>query len=236
MTNPFAHIQTQREPAAETHTSESTAALIATLSIEANSRRTIDAYLDGLQMYNDLFEWRLNDYPQKALDLIIDCFLPADSVPQSILQRGVSVGVIRSRIFQSGDWISGKQWVQLASSSSRGDKFDPNQPLADGQIFSLRPGKVNFFPIYGLDGSNGYQPLPGLSEVLSELSARMDEWAISAWFQTENSTLGGVAPKALLRFAPDKVLTAAKKTKGGAGEEMIQKKRTRVQRAKKLTH
>jgi hypothetical protein len=193
-------------------------ALIATLSIEANSHRTIDAYLSGLQMYNDFFEWKLNEYPQKALDLIIDCFLPAESLPQSTLERGVAVGLIRARVFQSGDWISGKQWVQLASSYP-GGRIDPDQLLADGQI-SLRPDKVDFFPIYGLDGSYGYRPLYGLSEVLSVLSARMDAWAIAAWFQTENSTLGGVAPKAMLRFAPDKVLAAAKKQprRGHAGK------------------
>ncbi|EKT4532739.1 hypothetical protein ACTJJT_12240 [Pseudomonas sp. 22373] len=209
MTTPFARIQTNRETAVEPGTSESKVALIATLSIEANSGETIDAYLGGLQMYNDLFEWKLSDYPQKALDLIIDCFLPAESVPRSILETGVSVGVVRARVFQSGDWISGKQWVRLASST--GERIDPDQFLAEEQIFSLRPGKVNYFPIYGLDGSRGYRPLIGLTDVLSELSARMDEWSMAAWFQTENSTLGGVAPKALLRFAPDRVLAAAKK-------------------------
>lgn len=211
MITPFAHIQTRREPSTEPEALETKVALIATLSIEANSDRTIDAYLGGLQMYNDLFEWRLGEYPQKALDLIIDCFLPAESIPQSILERGVSVGLIRSKVFQSGDWISGKQWLQLASTSSPSGIVDPDQLLADGQIFSLRPGKVNFFPIYGLDGNRGYRPITGLSEVLTTLSARMDEWSIAAWFQTENSTLGGVAPKALLGFAPDKVLAAAKK-------------------------
>ncbi|MCE0962201.1 hypothetical protein [Pseudomonas putida] len=209
MTTPFAHIQTNCETAVEPGTSESKVALIATLSIEANSGETIDAYLGGLQMYNDLFEWKLSDYPQKALDLIIDCFLPAESVPRSILERGVSVGVIRARVFQSGDWISGKQWLGLASSTGEG--IDPDQFLAEGQIFSLRPAKVNYFPIYGLDGSRGYRPLIGLADVLSELSARMDEWSMAAWFQTENSTLGGIAPKALLGFAPDRVLAAAKK-------------------------
>lgn len=107
MTTPFAHIQTRHEPS--TALNKSKVALVATLSIEANSDRTIDAYLGGLQMYNDLFEWRLDEYPQEALDLIIDCFLPAESVPQSILKSGVSAGLIRSRVFQSGDWISGKQ-------------------------------------------------------------------------------------------------------------------------------
>ncbi|AVX92149.1 hypothetical protein PkP19E3_31245 (plasmid) [Pseudomonas koreensis] len=211
MTIPFAHIKTRCESPSEPHTSESKVALIATLSIEANSDRTIDAYLSGLQMYNDLFEWKLSDYPQKALDYIIDCFLPAESIPESVLERGVSVGTIRSKVFQSGDWISGKQWVRLASTSVTGTSVDPDQLLAQGQIFSLRPGKVNFFPIYGLDGSSGYRPIHGLSAVVSVLSARMDEWSIAAWFQTENSTLGGVAPKALLALAPDKVLAAAKK-------------------------
>ncbi|AXQ50396.1 hypothetical protein ACLPJF_21815 [Pseudomonas vlassakiae] len=209
MTTPFARIQTNRETAVEPGTSESKVALVATLSIEANSGETIDAYLGGLQMYNDLFEWKLSDYPQKALDLIIDCFLPAESVPRSILETGVAVGVIRARVFQSGDWISGKQWMRLASSTGGG--IDPVQLLAEGQIFSLRPAKVNYFPIYGLDGSRGYRPQIGLTDVLSVLSARMDEWSMAAWFQTENSTLGGVAPKALLGFAPDRVLAAAKK-------------------------
>lgn len=144
MTTPFAHIQTRHEPSTEPN--ESKVALVATLSIEANSDQTIDAYLGGLQMYNDLFEWRLDEYPQKALDLIIDCFLPAESVPQSILKNGVSVGLTRSRVFQSGDWISGKQWLQLASTSTPGGEVDPNRLLADGQIFSLRPGKVDFSP------------------------------------------------------------------------------------------
>lgn len=209
MTTPFAHIQMNREIVVEPDTSKGKVALIANLSIEANSGKTIDAYLGGLQMYNDLFELKLSDYPQKALDLIIDCFLPAESVPRSILEAGVSVGIMRARIFQSGDWISGEQWMRLASST--GGEIDPDQLLAEGQIFSLRPAKLNYFPIYGLDGSRGYRPQIGLTDVLSVLSARMDEWSMAAWFQTENSTLGGVAPKALLGFAPDRVLAAAKK-------------------------
>ncbi|AMM03076.1 MULTISPECIES: hypothetical protein [Pseudomonas] len=213
MTTPFAHIQTRHEPSTEPN--ESKVALVATLSIEANSDQTIDAYLGGLQMYNDLFEWRLDEYPQKALDLIIDCFLPAESVPQSILKNGVSVGLTRSRVFQSGDWISGKQWLQLASTSTPGGEVDPNRLLADGQIFSLRPGKVDFFPVYALDGSNGYRPISRLRDVLSVLSTRMDEWSMAAWFQSENSSLGGIAPKALLLSAPERVLAAAKKKPRG---------------------
>lgn len=211
MTTPYAHIQTRCEPHAELDPSQNQSALIARLSIEANSDQTIDAYLGGLQMYNELFEWRLSEYPQKALELIIDCFLPAESVPRSILEAGASIGLIRARIFQSGDWISGKQWAQLASSSSVDSPLDPVQILADRQIFSLRPGKVNYFPIYGLDGSCGYRPFTGLGEVLAVLSARMDEWSMAAWFQTGNASLLGVAPKALLAFAPDQVLAAAKK-------------------------
>lgn len=213
MTTPFAHIQTRHEPS--TALNKSKVALVATLSIEANSDRTIDAYLGGLQMYNDLFEWRLDEYPQEALDLIIDCFLPAESVPQSILKSGVSAGLIRSRVFQSGDWISGKQWLQLASTSTPGGGVDPDQLLADGQIFSLRPGKVDFFPAYALDGSSGYQPISSLCDVLSVLSTRMDEWSMAAWFQSENSSLGGIAPKALLSSAPEWVLAAAKKKPRG---------------------
>lgn len=215
MTTPFVHIKTRHESSTDPNTLESKAALVATLSIEANSEQTIDAYLGGLQMYNDLFEWRLDEYPQKALDLIIDCFLPAESVPQSILKNGVSVGLIRSRVFQSGDWISGKQWLQLASTSTPGGEVDPNQLLADGQIFSLRPGKVDFFPVYALDGSSGYRPISRLRDVLSVLSTRMDEWSMAAWFQSENSSLGGIAPKALLLSAPEQVLAAAKKKPRG---------------------
>lgn len=210
MSTPFARIQTRYEPAAGSDMPENKMGLIATLSIEANSDRTIDAYLGGLQIYNDLFEWRLSEYPQKALDLIIDCFLPAESVPHSILAEGVSAGIIRSRLFQSGDWISAKQWIHLALSSNPGVEIDPDELLANGKIFSLRPGKVDFFPTYGLDGSNGYQPIHGLCHVLSVLSARMNDWSIAAWFQSENPYLGGVAPKALLASAQDKVLAAAK--------------------------
>ncbi|MBP2838761.1 MULTISPECIES: hypothetical protein [Pseudomonas] len=210
MSTPFARIQSRCEPATASDTTDNKVALIATLSIEANSDRTIDAYLGGLQMYNDLFEWRLNEYPKKALDFIIDCFLPAESVPQSILEKGVSAGRIRSKLFQTGDWISAKQWIYLASSSNPGVEIDPDELLANGKIFSLRPGKVDFFPTYGLDGRNGYQPIHILCDVLSVLSARMNAWSIAVWFQSENSSLGGVAPKVLLAFAPDKVLAAAK--------------------------
>lgn len=136
-------------------------------------------------------------------------------MPQSILKNGVSAGLIRSRVFQSGDWISGKQWLQLASTSTPGGEVDPNQLLSDGQIFSLRPGKVDFFPVYALDGSNGYRPISRLRDVLSVLSTRMDEWSMAARFQSENSSLGGIAPKALLLSAPEQVLAAAKKKPRG---------------------
>ncbi len=211
MTVPFAHIRTQREPHAPSGTSEGSVALHATISIEANSDSTIEAYLAGLQMFNELFEWRLADYSQKVLDIIIDCFLPAESIPRSLLDKGVAQGTIRSGIFESGDWISRGQWLQLASASSHEVVVDPDQMLADGRIFSLRPGKVDFFPIYGLDGTNGYRPIESLHKTLSILSARMNAWSIAAWFQSENSTLGGIAPKALLALAPDRVLAAAER-------------------------
>lgn len=211
MSAPFARIQTRRESSEKPIKSESQVTSTATLSMEANSEQTIDAYLGGLELYNDLFEWRLAEYPSKALDFIIDCFLPAESVPQSILKRGASLGTVRARVFQSGDWISRKQWLQLASGSCLNGGVDPVQLLADGRIFSLKPGKVDYYPIYGLDGRCGYQPFVGLSDVLAVLSSRMDEWSMAAWFQSQNSSLGGVAPKALLAFAPDRVLAAANK-------------------------
>lgn len=211
MTVPFARIRTEPEPHAASGTTEGSVALSASVTIEANSDRTIEAYLGGLQMYNELFEWRLADYPQKVLDILIDCFLPAESIPRSLLDERIAEGTIRCRIFESGDWISRDQWLQLASASSDKVVVDPDQMLAGGRIFSLRPGKVDFFPIYGLDGSNGYRPIESLHKTLSVLSTRMNAWSMAAWFQSEHPALGGIAPKALVALAPDKVLAAAKR-------------------------
>ncbi|MDF0730021.1 hypothetical protein P0Y43_04665 [Pseudomonas entomophila] len=100
-----------------------------TIGILANSNNTIDAYLRGLQIYNDLFEWKLEAYPQKALDLITDLLLPAESLPSSILQKALALGVLRCKIFQSADWISREQWCQLASVSEAKDS-----PIKSAQI------------------------------------------------------------------------------------------------------
>lgn len=70
------------------------------------------------------------------------------------MDEGTAASVIRSKTFQTAEWISGKQRVQPAATASPGIDIDPHQLIADRQISPLRP-EGRFFPTCGFDGVNG---------------------------------------------------------------------------------
>lgn len=115
----------------------------------------------------------------------------------------------RYDVFFSGDWITAGEWFQLSGTDKKSPDLRAQQYLRDRLIFSIRHGDVDYFPIYGLDVLNNYQPVAGLHEIIELLSLHKDGWAFALWFASPNSHLGDKAPKDLIQSDTQVVIAAA---------------------------
>lgn len=115
----------------------------------------------------------------------------------------------KSRIINSGDWLTAPQILALAQL----DRADPRSPLdewrLEQKIFALSYDGVEYFPIYAFDPAANYCPRPSLAEVIAILASRKDEWGLAFWFGSSNSYLGGRMPKDVFPDDLQGVLEAA---------------------------
>jgi hypothetical protein len=66
-----------------------------------------------------------------------------------------------------------------------------------------------WLPLFQFNPIDMSQPA-GLSQVLTELSAHLDEWQVANWFAQPNSWLDGATPTRKLAIDPAAVLSAAR--------------------------
>jgi len=115
----------------------------------------------------------------------------------------------KSRILNSGDWLTAPQILALAQL----DRADPESLLdewrLEGKIFALSNGGVEYFPIYAFDPAASYFPRPSLADVIAILAPKKDGWGLAFWFGSSNSYLGGRMPKDVFHEDLQGVLEAA---------------------------
>lgn len=209
MTLPFARFKIENEVYPSDDEQSVDVRSLAKISIVASSRKTIDSYIFGLEIYNTLFELWQEKYPAETISKIVDFILPAETVPTSIVNEARILGKARCDIFFSGDWINSREWDELAAERGTDPEVRSLQYLKDRLIFSIRHADVDYFPLYGLDDLNKYQPVAGLHEIIELLTEHKDGWAFAFWFASPNTFLGAKAPKDVIATDPRAVMAAA---------------------------
>ncbi|CAM3591042.1 hypothetical protein CCOS865_04026 [Pseudomonas reidholzensis] len=115
----------------------------------------------------------------------------------------------KAAVLQSGDWLTAVEVAGLAELSSTSPVFQSSDWVREKRVFAIRHDGVDYFPIYGLDETNGYRPLSQLKDVISVLEPMKDGWQMAYWFLSVNSWLGGTRPQDLLRSDVRRVIDAA---------------------------
>lgn len=116
----------------------------------------------------------------------------------------------KSRIIQSGDWLTLKQVGRGADLHGAELESHSRHWTSQALLFSISIHGEDYYPRYALDAQRYYQPLPALKPILA-VFVDWDGWALAFWFDSPNSYLGGQRPKELLASEPEKVLYAAER-------------------------
>jgi hypothetical protein len=97
-------------------------------------------------------------------------------------------------IISSGDWLNVHDLAAIAGA----EPLEFGQQLArweaDGRIFSFNHKGIQLFPTYALAPACLYEPIEGLSEIITVLVTKKNGWSMAYWFGYTNSYLGGKAP------------------------------------------
>lgn len=115
----------------------------------------------------------------------------------------------KTRILQSGDWLTAQQVAELVPLNTELRCFLVTEWWCAGKIFALHHEGIDYFPIYAFDPAADYKPRPGLAPVIAKLASQKEGWGMAFWFGSSNSTLGGRMPKDVLEREPEIVLDAA---------------------------
>ena len=115
----------------------------------------------------------------------------------------------KTEILKSNDWVTANEVSNLAHFSSGNPSSQPNKWKHAGKIFALRHEGIDYFPIYGLDPTQGFRPFSALESVIATLATMKDGWALAFWFASPNTFLGEKRPKEVLSTNSLDVLSAA---------------------------
>jgi len=185
------------------------------IEVNADSAKQLDVYVSALEMLGQYFSARVAGAPEEAVKLIVQALVPAKPVTSTQLKQAQMLAKAKTAVLQSGDWVSAGEIASLANFSSANPSSQPSKWKRDKRLFAIRHEGVDYFPLYGLDETASYRPLPALKEVISALEAVKDGWEMAYWFMSVNSWLGGKRPQDLLRSAPQQVLVAAQEEVAG---------------------
>lgn len=136
--------------------------------------------------------------------------IPQKPVRPSLLREAKMLAMGKTRILNSGDWLTAQEVAELAQIKTVNASSQPNKWKRAGMIFALRHEGIDYFPVYGLDPLTGYRPLADLAEVVAILESKKDGWGMAFWFGSSNSMLAGKPPKEVLKDFPESVVDAAK--------------------------
>ncbi|NUT74138.1 hypothetical protein HNO86_03670 [Pseudomonas sp. C1C7] len=184
------------------------------IAVDAKSADVFDAFVSSLEVLIQAFSVQMHPLPADTIASIVSLMVPKKPVTPILLREARMLAQAKTEILQSYDWLTASEISAFAQGSGVPSP-QPNNWKDAGRIFALRHEGVDYFPIYGLDPRQGFQPIPALEDVIATLSTMKDGWAMAFWFASSNSYLGGKCPKEMLSVNPSGVLTAAKEEVAG---------------------
>lgn len=119
--------------------------------------------------------------------------------------RARMVSTMMQELIASGEWVPSREFGALANVAAS----QPNRWKRAKQIIALRHRGRDLYPLYALDPHGGYCLRPVIREVISALGDGASALSVAAWLHCPSGYLDGVAPKALLRDDPERVVAAA---------------------------
>ncbi|WP_449433577.1 hypothetical protein [Pseudomonas putida] len=185
------------------------------IEVKSNSSASVDLYIQALDMVGRLFAARLEKVADDSIQKIVEVFVPDKPVTSSKLKQALMIAKAKTAVLNSGDWITANDIAGLARFSTANPSSQPSKWKREKRIFAVRHEGIDYFPIYGLDETSSYRPLPALKQVINVLEAMKDGWAMAYWFMSANGWLGGKRPQDLLVSAPDRVIAAAREEVAG---------------------
>ena len=120
----------------------------------------------------------------------------------------------KTAILNSGDFLPANEVAKLAGVSAVNPTLQPNKWKRDQDIFAIRHGREDYFPLYALNPDD-HQPRKQMAEILRIFGDAKDGWGLAFWFAALNSFLDDERPQDVLAVDPDRVIAAAKDEMAG---------------------
>jgi hypothetical protein len=120
----------------------------------------------------------------------------------------------KTAILNSGDFLSANEVAKLAGVSAVNPTLQPNKWKRDQDIFAIRQGREDYFPLYALNPDD-HRPRKQMAEILRIFGDAKDGWGLAFWFAALNSFLDDERPQDVLAVDPDRVIAAAKDEMAG---------------------
>lgn len=137
--------------------------------------------------------------------------VPADPPAVVIDRRPSSAGfaALLSAYRSSGGTARGDDLARLLADHHRGDYVSLARLIVAGDVFGFEWRQTLWIPMFQFDARD-LAIKQGARQVLAELTADFDGWALAAWFANGNTWLGGHRPVDLLDRDLPAVLDAAR--------------------------
>ena len=199
-------VGTGSEVSQRLHRSSARRALAVTLPDDEQSA----VFEDVVRKVTEFLPHIVRQRQKESLEKIVGALLPEIVIPNAALVQARMMVDAKSRILQSGDFLSAVEIAKLAGYSEKNPSAQPNKWKKDGTIFAIQHKGVDYFPLYALDPDENYKPYKAVSEVLRVFGDTKTGWGIAFWFAGLNSFLDDSRPQDLLAGDPALVIAAAK--------------------------
>jgi len=120
----------------------------------------------------------------------------------------------KTAILNSGDFLPANEVAKLAGVSAVDPTLQPDKWKRDQDIFAIRHGREDYFPLYALNPDD-HRPRKQMAEILRIFGDAKDGWGLAFWFAALNSFLDDERPQDVLAIDPDRVIAAAKDEMAG---------------------
>lgn len=199
-------VGTGSEVSQRLHRSSARRALAVTLPDDEQSA----VFEDVVRKLTEFFPHIVRQRQKESLEKIVRALLPEIVIPKAALIQARMMVDAKSRILQSGDFLSAVEIAKLAGYSEKNPSAQPNKWKKDGAIFAIQHKGVDYFPLYALDSDKNYRPYKAVAEILRVFGEKKTGWGTAFWFAGLNSFLDDRRPQDLLVSDPDLVIAAAK--------------------------
>ncbi|EKT4478422.1 hypothetical protein QEL91_004149 [Pseudomonas putida] len=180
------------------------------IAVNTHSKTSAQAYLHTLDMLNEQFLHRAHSVSVETIHRLVEVMVPHEPVSSTKLHQAKMLMKAKTAVLDSGDWVTASEIAGLAQLSASNPSSQPSKWKREKRIFAITHNGTDYFPMYGLDETRGYRPLPQLKDVIMVLEPAKDAWQMAYWFMSDNSWLASKRPQDLLRSDPDRVIAAAR--------------------------